>query len=140
MLVCGSRLAFERALDEVRRQPAPEQQARPRGAEERVDERIRVGGLALGCEQVERDPRMPLAARGVEVAVDRQFCVTRRLERGSARRRRECLLAPLDGGRAAFAPVVETGEVEQRPCLQRSGAIRDRRAGPLAPVRYRRPR
>ena len=127
MLVSARDFAFVGALDEVCRQPSPEQKTRPCGAEQRVDERVRVGAVALGVEQVERGPCVQLAAGGVEVAVDRQFCVTRRLQGALARGCRESLLATRDRRRAAFAPVVETGKIEQSPCLQWPGAIRDRK-------------
>ena len=50
-------------------------------------------------EQLERRPRMPLAAGGVEVAVDRELRVARRLEGALARGCREGLLATRDRGR-----------------------------------------
>ncbi len=105
--------------------PSPEQEAGARGRQERVDERVRVGGVARRVEQVERRPCVTLAADGVEVAVDRQLRVAGSLERGVARGRRQRLLAACDRGQAAFAPVVEPGEVEERPGAERSGAIGD---------------
>ena len=85
------------------------------------------GSAASPCrvEQLERRPRVALAAVGVEVAVDRELRVARRLERGLARCGREGLLAARDRGPAAFAPVVEAGEVEERSGAQRARSFRD---------------
>src|SRR5579862_4809852 len=104
--------ALVRALDQVPRQPSTKQQARPGGAEKGIDQRVRVGAVALGVEQAERGSCVAVAASGVEVAVDRQFRMTRRLQRAVARRRDEGLFAASDRRRAAFTPVVEPGKIE----------------------------
>ena len=105
--------------------PSPEQETGPRAGQERIHERVRIGGIALGVEQLECGLRVPLGPSGVEVAVDRQLRVARRLQRAVARRRRQRLLATLDRRPAAFAPVVEAGKIEQRSGAQRPGPVGD---------------
>ena len=96
MLVAARDSASEGALDQVGGKPSPEQQAGPRGRQERVDERVRVGGVTRRVEQLERRPRVTLAAGGVEVAVDRQLGMAGRLQGAVARGRRQRLLAARD--------------------------------------------
>src|ERR1700681_1531569 len=68
---------------------------------------------------------MLFAGNSVEVAVDRQFGVTRGLERIVPRSCLEGPLAASDGGPAPLPPVVESREVEQGPGLQPTRTLRD---------------
>ena len=105
--------------------PRPSSRLARAVARKRVDECVRVGGVALGVEQFERCPRVPLAAHGIEVAVDRQLRMASRLQRAIPRGRREGLLATCDRRLAALAPVVETSKVEEGSGLQPTGAVGD---------------
>jgi len=66
-----------------------------------------------------------LTTHGVEVAVDRKLRVARCLQGGVAGGRGQCLLTARHSRAAALAPVVEPGEVEQRPGAQPARAFGD---------------
>ena len=84
------------------------------------------GSAARPPRRAARAPPARAARSGRRRSRSRPRAPRGRPPRARARRRgRERLLAARDRGPAAFAPVVETGEVEQRPGAQRAGAIGD---------------
>ena len=135
---CGPRHGFVRALGEFDHDASAEQQAGPHPCQQRVGQRIRVGGLPFLSEEVERGLRVPVAALGVEIAIDRELRVAGCFLHRRPRRRGEGPPASLDCGPGASAPVVERSEVEERPRPQRweSSATPSRtdRAGSASPA------